>query len=52
MDLKMFLKRIFHDSFSEHYKESEEDGDAGNEEVNNSEWFSSKEGTEWRRTKF
>ncbi|GBM49549.1 hypothetical protein AVEN_15710-1 [Araneus ventricosus] len=31
-------------SFSEHDTESEEDGDSGNEEVNNSECFSSKEG--------
>ncbi|GBM82254.1 hypothetical protein AVEN_216087-1 [Araneus ventricosus] len=33
-----------HDSFSERNKESEEDGDSGNEEVNNLEWFSSKDG--------
>ncbi|GBO11326.1 hypothetical protein AVEN_153766-1 [Araneus ventricosus] len=38
------LGEIFsnHESFSEYDKESEEDGDSGNEEVNNSEWFSSK----------
>ncbi|GBL97174.1 hypothetical protein AVEN_57379-1, partial [Araneus ventricosus] len=29
-----------HESFSEHDTELEEDGDSGNEEVNNSEWFS------------
>ncbi|GBN73536.1 hypothetical protein AVEN_119252-1 [Araneus ventricosus] len=28
-----------HESFSKHDTESEEDGDSGNEEVNNSEWF-------------
>ncbi|GBN18721.1 hypothetical protein AVEN_137462-1 [Araneus ventricosus] len=32
-----------HESFSEHDTESEEDGYPGNEEVNNSEWFSSKD---------
>ncbi|GBN89501.1 hypothetical protein AVEN_64715-1 [Araneus ventricosus] len=31
-----------HESFSEYDTETEEDGDSGNEEVNNSEWFSSK----------
>ncbi|GBN48344.1 hypothetical protein AVEN_259017-1 [Araneus ventricosus] len=40
MNLKMFLKLIFHESFSEHDTESEEDGYSGNEEVNNLEWFS------------
>ncbi|GBM73827.1 hypothetical protein AVEN_75254-1 [Araneus ventricosus] len=39
-----------HESFSAH--DTEEDGDSGNEEVNNSEWFSSKDGVEWRKTKF
>ncbi|GBL99443.1 hypothetical protein AVEN_245099-1 [Araneus ventricosus] len=33
-----------HGSLSEHDTESEEDGDSGNEEVNNSEWFSTKDG--------
>ncbi|GBM51099.1 hypothetical protein AVEN_216870-1 [Araneus ventricosus] len=48
------LKEIFsdHESFSEHDTESESDGDSGNEDVNNLELFSSKEGIEWRRTKF
>ncbi|GBL78988.1 hypothetical protein AVEN_48949-1 [Araneus ventricosus] len=31
---------------------SKDDGDSGNEDVNNLELFSSKEGTEWRKTKF
>ncbi|GBN68388.1 hypothetical protein AVEN_86441-1 [Araneus ventricosus] len=52
MDLKIFLKRIFHESFSEHDTESEEDGDSGNEEINNLEWFSYKDGIQWRKTKF
>ncbi|GBN89035.1 hypothetical protein AVEN_112374-1 [Araneus ventricosus] len=38
-----------HESFCEPDTELEEDGDSGNEEVNNSEWFSSKDGTEWRK---
>ncbi|GBL95134.1 hypothetical protein AVEN_253483-1 [Araneus ventricosus] len=33
-------------------RESEEDRDSGNEELNNSEWFSSKDGVQWRKTKF
>ncbi|GBM12138.1 hypothetical protein AVEN_39475-1 [Araneus ventricosus] len=41
-----------HESFREHDSESEEDGDSGNEEVNKSEWFSSKDDVEWRKTKF
>ncbi|GBO31223.1 hypothetical protein AVEN_203900-1 [Araneus ventricosus] len=40
MDRKMFWKGILHESFREHDTESEEDGDSGNEEVNNLEWFS------------
>ncbi|GBN22859.1 hypothetical protein AVEN_237221-1 [Araneus ventricosus] len=48
------LEEIFsdHESFCEHDTEYEEDGDSGNEDVNNVELFSSKEGTEWRKTKF
>ncbi|GBM27275.1 hypothetical protein AVEN_208436-1 [Araneus ventricosus] len=36
------LEEIFsdHESFSERDTESEEDGDSGNEDVNNLEWFS------------
>ncbi|GBM93553.1 hypothetical protein AVEN_153782-1 [Araneus ventricosus] len=41
-----------HECFFEHDTESEEDRDSGNEEVNNLELFSSKEGTERRKTKF
>ncbi|GBN44601.1 hypothetical protein AVEN_138192-1 [Araneus ventricosus] len=41
-----------HESFSEHDIESEQDGGSGNEEVNNSEWFSSKDVVQWRITKF
>ena len=41
-----------HEIFSEHDTESEEVGDSENEEENNSEWFSSKDGTQWRKTKF
>ncbi|GBN03860.1 hypothetical protein AVEN_72603-1 [Araneus ventricosus] len=41
-----------HESFSEHDTKSEEDGDFGNEEVNNSEWFSLEDGVQCRRTKF
>ncbi|GBM95434.1 hypothetical protein AVEN_69527-1 [Araneus ventricosus] len=41
-----------HESFSEHDTESEQDGDSGNEDANNLELFSSKEGIEWRKTKF
>ncbi|GBN10731.1 hypothetical protein AVEN_208154-1 [Araneus ventricosus] len=41
-----------HECFCEHDKDSEEDGDSRNEEVNNLELFSSKEGIEWRKTKF
>ncbi|GBL79018.1 hypothetical protein AVEN_48973-1 [Araneus ventricosus] len=40
------------ESFSEHDTESEEDEDSGNEEVNNSEWFSSEDGVQWRKTNF
>ncbi|GBM93340.1 hypothetical protein AVEN_213001-1 [Araneus ventricosus] len=48
------LEETFPDqeSFNEHDTESEEDGDSGNEEMNNSEWFSSKDGVHWWRTKF
>ncbi|GBN75319.1 hypothetical protein AVEN_142940-1 [Araneus ventricosus] len=48
------LEEIFsdHESFCEHDTESEEDGDSGNEDVNNLDLFSSKEGIEWRKTKF
>ncbi|GBM84092.1 hypothetical protein AVEN_40842-1 [Araneus ventricosus] len=48
------LEEIFpdHESFCEHDTESEEDGDSGNEDANNLELFSSKEGIEWRKTKF
>ncbi|GBM92588.1 hypothetical protein AVEN_176144-1 [Araneus ventricosus] len=47
----MFLEEIFsdHESFCEHDTEYEEVGDSGNEDVNNLELFSSKEGTEWRK---
>ncbi|GBM67047.1 hypothetical protein AVEN_214378-1 [Araneus ventricosus] len=41
-----------HENFSEHDTESEEDGDSGSEEVMNSEWLSSKDGVQWRKTKF
>ncbi|GBM15068.1 hypothetical protein AVEN_150086-1 [Araneus ventricosus] len=41
-----------HESFCELDTESEEDGDSRNEDVNNLELFSSKEGIEWRKTKF
>ncbi|GBL88599.1 hypothetical protein AVEN_195604-2-1, partial [Araneus ventricosus] len=41
-----------HESFSEHDTESEENGDSGNEDVNNLEWFLSKDGVQWRKTKF
>ncbi|GBM92701.1 hypothetical protein AVEN_251218-1, partial [Araneus ventricosus] len=40
-----------HESFCEHDTEWEEDGDSG-KDVNNLELFSSKEGTDWRKTKF
>ncbi|GBN80919.1 hypothetical protein AVEN_4229-1 [Araneus ventricosus] len=48
------LEEIFtcHESFCGYNTESEEDGDSGNEDVNNLELFSSKEGIEWRLTKF
>ncbi|GBM74425.1 hypothetical protein AVEN_51110-1 [Araneus ventricosus] len=54
MDLRMFQKRLFsdHESVCEHDRETEEDGDSGNEDVNNLELFSSKEDIEWRKTKF
>ncbi|GBL79404.1 hypothetical protein AVEN_92589-1 [Araneus ventricosus] len=47
------LEEIFsdHESFCEHDTESE-DGGFGNEDVNNLELFSSKEGIERRKTKF
>ncbi|GBM90648.1 hypothetical protein AVEN_130658-1 [Araneus ventricosus] len=41
-----------HESFSKHDMESEKDGDSGNEEVNNSEWFTSNDGIQWRKRKF
>ncbi|GBN76392.1 hypothetical protein AVEN_20462-1, partial [Araneus ventricosus] len=41
-----------HESFSEHDTKSENDVDSGNEEVNISAWFSSKDGVKWRKTKF
>ncbi|GBN68782.1 hypothetical protein AVEN_70109-1, partial [Araneus ventricosus] len=37
--------------FCEHDTESEEDGDSGNEDVNNLELFSTEEGIEYGRTK-
>ncbi|GBN20232.1 hypothetical protein AVEN_220577-1 [Araneus ventricosus] len=48
------LEEILSDpeGFCEHDTESEEDGDSGNEDVNNLELFLSKEGIEWRKTKF
>ncbi|GBN28574.1 hypothetical protein AVEN_200514-1 [Araneus ventricosus] len=39
-----------HESFCE--AESEEDEDSEHEEANNSEWFSSKDGVQWKRTIF
>ncbi|GBM98996.1 hypothetical protein AVEN_133368-1 [Araneus ventricosus] len=52
--LEDVLDEIFsdHESFCEHDTESEEDEDSGNKYVNNLELFSSKEGIEWRKTKF
>ncbi|GBN21817.1 hypothetical protein AVEN_154339-1 [Araneus ventricosus] len=41
-----------HERFSEHDTESEEDGVSGNEEMYNSEWFSSKDGVQSRKAKF
>ncbi|GBM68682.1 hypothetical protein AVEN_9157-1, partial [Araneus ventricosus] len=41
-----------HEIFSEFDTESEHDEDYGNEEMNNSEWFSSKDGVKCRKTKF
>ncbi|GBN97031.1 hypothetical protein AVEN_132410-1 [Araneus ventricosus] len=41
-----------HERFSEHNTESEEDGDSENEEINNSEWFRSQDGVQWRKRKF
>ncbi|GBM80604.1 hypothetical protein AVEN_151510-1 [Araneus ventricosus] len=41
-----------HESFREHDKESEEDGDSGNEEVNNSEMVFIKRWRIGRKTKF
>ncbi|GBM24317.1 hypothetical protein AVEN_158875-1 [Araneus ventricosus] len=38
--------------FNENDTESEEDGDSENDEVNNAEWFSPKDGVQWRKTKF
>ncbi|GBN16014.1 hypothetical protein AVEN_90072-1 [Araneus ventricosus] len=48
------LEVIFsdHESFCEHDTKSEEDGDSGNEYVNNLELFSSEESIQWRKTKF
>ncbi|GBN56813.1 hypothetical protein AVEN_155636-1 [Araneus ventricosus] len=48
------LEEIFsdHESFCEHDMEWEEDGDSGNEDANNLELLSSKEGIERRKTKF
>ncbi|GBN70701.1 hypothetical protein AVEN_88853-1 [Araneus ventricosus] len=48
------LEEIFsdHESFSEHDTESEQDEDSGNEDMNNLEWFSSKDGVQWWKTKF
>ncbi|GBN45934.1 hypothetical protein AVEN_106789-1 [Araneus ventricosus] len=42
--LRIFLEEHFtnHEIFREYDTESEEVGDSGNEEVNNSEWFSPK----------
>ncbi|GBM71336.1 hypothetical protein AVEN_62054-1 [Araneus ventricosus] len=40
-----------HESFCKHDAESEEDGDSENEDVNNMELFSSKEGIECEKTK-
>ncbi|GBM91231.1 hypothetical protein AVEN_274048-1 [Araneus ventricosus] len=39
-------------SFGEHDTESEVGGHSGNEEVNNLELFSSRDGVHWRETKF
>ncbi|GBN05062.1 hypothetical protein AVEN_117933-1 [Araneus ventricosus] len=49
-----FLEDIFsdHENFCEHDTGSEADGYYGNEDVNNLEMFSTKEGIEWRKTKF
>ncbi|GBM43697.1 hypothetical protein AVEN_26563-1 [Araneus ventricosus] len=41
-----------HESFREQDTESEEDGDSGNKDANNSEWFSSKDGVQCRETQF
>ncbi|GBM81525.1 hypothetical protein AVEN_227778-1 [Araneus ventricosus] len=38
-----------HENFSEYDAESEEDGNSGKEEVNNTEWFSLKDGVKWRK---
>ncbi|GBL91000.1 hypothetical protein AVEN_184394-1 [Araneus ventricosus] len=39
-----------HESFSGHDTESEKDGDSGNEEGNNSEWFTPKDvNVQWRK---
>ncbi|GBN17088.1 hypothetical protein AVEN_108153-1 [Araneus ventricosus] len=48
------LEAIFldHETFSKHDSESEENRDSGNVVVNNLQLFSSKEGIEWRKTKF
>ncbi|GBO32283.1 hypothetical protein AVEN_119790-1 [Araneus ventricosus] len=48
------LEDIFSDleNFCEHDTGSEEDGYYGNEDVNNLELISTKEGIEWRKTKF
>ncbi|GBN31350.1 hypothetical protein AVEN_202477-1 [Araneus ventricosus] len=40
-----------HECFREHDTQSEDDGDFGNEEVNNTKWFKSKDGVKWRQRK-
>ncbi|GBM32016.1 hypothetical protein AVEN_161810-1 [Araneus ventricosus] len=40
------------ESFSEHDTELEGGGDSGNGELNNSEWFTSEDGAQWRKRKF
>ncbi|GBN17288.1 hypothetical protein AVEN_244045-1 [Araneus ventricosus] len=52
MDLRIFYKIMFLImKFELNDTESEEDGDSGNEEVNNYQLFSSKDGVEWTKTK-
>ncbi|GBO38640.1 hypothetical protein AVEN_213105-1, partial [Araneus ventricosus] len=46
---------VLEENFSDHEiydTESGKDGDSGNEEVNNSEWFTSKDGVQWRKRTF